>query len=228
MKLCLTVDALRGMGTKRINVRIPYIPYGRQDRRCNEGESFSLKVFANILNSLKLDNVETLDTHSDVTSALIDNLEVISNQGLVDWAIHKIGQDNGKDLTHLNVLSPDAGQSKKIYKLFKDYPDGYATLYECGKFRDLKTTEIVESRVPLVPGPEPILIIDDLCDGGRTFIEIAKRLRIQGNENELYLVVSHGIFSHGETELDKYFKRIYTTNSISDSESTFIQRMKVI
>lgn len=236
IRLCLAIDALRREGYDWFVITIPYIPYARQDRKCNKGEAHSLKVFSNILNSLKLNEITCYDPHSDVCEALIENLVIRDNQELVDWTIRDINKE--AKLNCINVLSPDAGQSKKIYKLFKGYDEGKIHIYECSKIRDLKTTEIKEVRVPIIPGPEPILIIDDICDGGRTFIEIAKKLR-ETSQNDLYLCVSHGIFSHGETELSKYFKHIYTTNSIRDEDtvisvgirpvpSKLISRMKVI
>lgn len=62
----------------------------------------------------------------------------------------------------------------------------------------------------------PIMIVDDLCDGGGTFIEIAKILKEEFPERELYLFVAHGIFSKGFIELFKYYKKIFTTNSFQD------------
>ena len=218
MKLVMSVDAIKrlkmGCRPSYINAWIPYIPYARQDRVCNQGESHSLKAFSNILNSLKLNKVICYDPHSSVTEALIDNLEIQSNASLVDYAIKQISQSYGK----LIVLSPDAGQSKKIYKL--KFPKNTRIL-ECAKIRDLETTKILQTVVPDldIKGLEiqPIIIIDDICDGGRTFIEIAKEVRKQ-TEAPLFLIVSHGIFSHGEDELKRYFIKIYTTNSIRNDD----------
>jgi ribose-phosphate pyrophosphokinase len=57
------------------------------------------------------------------------------------------------------------------------------------------------------------VIIDDICDGGRTFIELAKAIKEQREGVEIYLVVTHGIFSAGFTELTKYFNGIFCTDS---------------
>jgi ribose-phosphate pyrophosphokinase len=60
------------------------------------------------------------------------------------------------------------------------------------------------------------VIVDDICDGGRTFIELAKVIIAQNQEAKIYLVVTHGIFSAGFSELTNYFDGIYTTNSCQD------------
>jgi ribose-phosphate pyrophosphokinase len=55
-----------------------------------------------------------------------------------------------------------------------------------------------------------VLIVDDICDGGRTFIEAAKLLYIEG-VNNVYLYVTHGLFTKGIQILyDAGIKRIFT------------------
>lgn len=65
----------------------------------------------------------------------------------------------------------------------------------------------------------PIVIMDDLCDGGATFIACAEYLRDSGivaSDRKLYLFVHHGLFSKGFDVLFKHFDRIYTTNSYQE------------
>ena len=68
------------------------------------------------------------------------------------------------------------------------------------------------------------LIVDDICDGGRTFTDLAKKLNDKGAK-ELYLFVSHGIFSKGYDELLGHFNVIGTTNSFSQE---YPESIKVI
>ena len=58
--------------------------------------------------------------------------------------------------------------------------------------------------------------MDDICDGGRTFIELAKAIRASRPTAEVYLVVTHGIFSNGFAELKKELQKVYSSNSYSD------------
>lgn len=64
------------------------------------------------------------------------------------------------------------------------------------------------------------IIIDDICDGGATFLNIAKEIRNNHFKSlydiKIYLIVTHGIFSKGFDELSKYFDGIYCTNSYSN------------
>src|ERR1019366_6917050 len=57
---------------------IPYFPYARQDRITEKHTAFSLKVFAKLINDLNFDEVVSLDVHSDVTPALVNNMRVVS------------------------------------------------------------------------------------------------------------------------------------------------------
>lgn len=98
-----------------------------------------------------------------------------------------------------------------------DYTDD---IIIASKHREVSTGKILSTTVPLgiKISSQPIIIIDDICDGGRTFIEIAKVIKKwdETDSCKIYLIVTHGIFSAGFKELGEYFDRIYTTNSIGD------------
>ncbi|MCI0559919.1 MAG: ribose-phosphate pyrophosphokinase-like domain-containing protein, partial [Nitrososphaera sp.] len=83
LRLLMATDACRRLGAREIHVFIPCLPYARQDRVCNEGEAFSLKVIAEILNAQKYGSVTMFDVHSDVAAAVIDKAVIINNHGFV-------------------------------------------------------------------------------------------------------------------------------------------------
>lgn len=216
MRLALAVDALRSGGIDYIEAFIPYIPYARQDRRMADGEPLSIKVFASILNSLKLNEVICYDAHSDVTTALIDNVRHYDNSLEVRMFMATYLPNNGRDVI---MVSPDGGAYKKIYKLCERI--GHKGGIVNGvKVRDLDTGKIISTDIIGDVSGRNCLIVDDICDGGRTFIELAKALKDKGAK-ELYLFVSHGIFSKGITELSEYFNAIGTTNSFQESYKDF-------
>jgi ribose-phosphate pyrophosphokinase len=62
-----------------------------------------------------------------------------------------------------------------------------------------------------------VVIFDDLVDGGRTFIELAKLLK-EKKANKIYLLVVHGIFSKGYKELSELYDLVISTNSYRDLE----------
>jgi len=73
-----------------------------------------------------------------------------------------------------------------------------------------------------------LIIIDDICDGGATFINIAKHFRENYGDlkGKIYLIVTHGIFSKGTTELGQYFDGIYTTNSYKNCNQLELMKVK--
>ena len=220
--LLLATDACRRLGIEKIAVFIPYLPYARQDRamidedEIKKGEPYqealSLKVFADLLNSQKYSQVFVLDPHSDVTLALISNVAKISNHKLVEQAL--------KDKKDYLIVCPDAGAEKKVVKLCKAI--GYdAPVVMCEKIRDVKTGKLVSVKVHAddLQGKD-VYIVDDICDGGGTYIMQGQELR-KKNCGKINLVVSHGLFTHpdGAFVLKPYIDHIYTTDSIRDMDT---------
>ena len=216
--LLIAVDALKRMGCRSISAYIPYFPAARQDRVMTPGESLSVKVYTDVINSLGLDMVTVFDPHSEVTPALLDNCNVISNHTFIQSTIKDLPDD-------CYLTSPDAGAEKKIHKL-AIHLQKYDVL-ECGKKRDVKTGALSGFKVPIADlKGRPCLIVDDICDGGGTFIGLAKKLK-KANAGDLYLAVSHGIFSKGFDNLRTYFKTIYTTDSFRNIDEESIKQIKL-
>lgn len=210
MTLVMLTDALRRMGCRHIRLTMPYTPYARQDRVCNEGEALSIAAFANIINSLEFSSVVIYDPHSEVTPALINNCLVESQSLLMskhDEMCHWLATRS--EPTYL--VSPDAGASKKVYDIFNKFGRGnFAGIVFAEKRRDLATGKIIKTNVTvpcdeegncLIDGAN-LLIADDICDGGRTFIELAKVL-VPYAPKSMSLYVTHGIFSQGLSVLKK-------------------------
>lgn len=222
--ILLATKALRRLGIKEISLNIPYLLGARSDRQFQEGgTSYLVDIIAPIINAQNYESVLVLDVHSDVAAACIDNLILTPNH---DLFIHFAALNFGRKYT---LVSPDAGSLKKIYSLAEriklECPQDEFDIITCTKHRDIKTGKILSTEVPcpnyvndLADGyKRTFVIVDDICDGGRTFIEIAKVIK----ENythlaSIYLVVTHGIFSAGFVELEKYFDGIYCTNSMQN------------
>ena len=84
MRLILTVDAIRRINKgAKIDLHIPYFPYARQDRVCNEGEALSVEVMAQLINNLSCESVTIEDPHSAVTANLIKNVRVLSQADII-------------------------------------------------------------------------------------------------------------------------------------------------
>lgn len=220
--------ALRRMGYNKISLYIPYILGARSDRQFQEGgTSYLVDVIAPILNAQKFRYIRSLDVHSDVAAACIENLVIYDNSDLVEQVIAyliKPNQTFEQGLKDYIIVSPDAGAQKKISKLVTSL-DFKGSVITASKHRSVDGT-LTETEVPMnitdLESGKDFLIIDDICDGGRTFIEIAKKikqaqeLQLNPTKGKLYLIVTHGIFSNRLKELNKYFDLIFCTNSVQN------------
>lgn len=206
MRLALYTDAHKhAFGEIPHTLILPYFPYARQDRVANEGEPLSVKVFANLINSLGYKEVRVLDPHSDVTTALVDNIKVVPQHEI--WGSYI----NNAVVGQVDLISPDAGALKKIYKLQSQAKDKVANIRIGTKHRDTMTGQITGTSVDGKPVSRTAIIVDDICDGGRTFIELAKVIR--QDYDRIELCVTHGIFSKGMDVLFEHFDTVVTTNS---------------
>ena len=219
MTLIMLVDAVRRVGIRNIRLTMPYVPYARQDRVCNPGESLSIAAFANIINSLEFSSVVVYDPHSDVAPALIDRCLIKPRYSLMtehDGVRNLLLQDD------VWLVSPDAGAVKKTYDTVKEL-GAFKGIIFAEKVRDVTTGNITKTTVSvpcddtgksLIDGAH-LLVADDICDGGRTFIELAKVL-LPYAPASLNLYVTHGIFSAGLEALTPYYNNVWSTVNFHD------------
>lgn len=214
MELQLTCNALRRRYPKHeLGLITDYFPYARQDRACVDGEAFSLEVMCNIINSLKFETVYISDAHSDITLDLLNNVIEKEQWEYVRTCINRFDID----IDNIILVSPDKGALEKISLLADHYGKTAINAY---KVRCPDTGEIIETRIDIDDfNGSDVFIVDDLCDGGRTFIELAKILRTK-NCGKILLYITHGIFSKGTDIVFEYIDEIYTTSSIWDSHDT--------
>lgn len=207
-----TVMSLRELNAKEIHLEVPYFLGARSDRKFEIGSNNYLKtVICPIINSLNLDSVTVTDPHSNCLEMGLNNFRSVSNADLLRFTKSNF-VGNFDDLI---IISPDAGASHKIYKLLEEV--GFENnVIACSKERDSegKLSKTVVTLNNLLN--KDLLIIDDICDGGATFINIAKEIKEHYagiSCPKIYLMATHGIFSKGFGELQQYFEVIYTTNS---------------
>lgn len=210
VRLMIAVDALKRLTNEStpIELVIPYFPYARQDRVCVEGEALGAAVMAQFINNLNFSKVTIWDAHSDVSPALINkvtNIEQISLLARCEELSQRLSQGD------LTLISPDAGASKKTIKISEKF-NGVPEVIQAQKIRNLKTGEIIKTEIIGDVKGKSVLIADDICDGGRTFIELAKVLKNHGAV-EVSLFITHGIFSKGLDVFEGLIDKIYTTDS---------------
>lgn len=194
---------------------LPYVPGAREDR----GEVFGLEHYLRVITQYFLGNLVIFDPHSIVTKERLDwntdmildneptKVHIMTTADLVrqrPWAFE------GYDY----VIAPDEGATERAQSVADVLG---VPVVQFKKMRDFESGKIL--------GIEPVeeldlgakhLVVDDICDGGGTFLGLAESSGLLPTEVDLY--VSHGVFSKGTAELEKKFGRIITTNSyLSDA-----------
>lgn len=214
-----TVICLRKRhNNKKVILEMPYCPHARMDRVKNNNDFFTLKYFADIINSLNFSEVIIHDPHSNVCSALINNVRVVRPIENIKMVLDDI---NSNDMI---AFYPDEGAMKRG----TDYLSGP---YAFGiKKRDWDTGEILGLEVmnKEVVANRDILIIDDICSRGGTFLYSAKKLKELG-ANKIYLYITHceNTILKGELLTSGLIEKVYTTDSIFTEEHEKIEVIKL-
>lgn len=204
-KLAVAIDALCRIAGGMVapwNLYIPYLLGARQDKVI-EGEPLTIMVISQILNDImedrKPNQVYVLHPHSEAPVFCLNDCEEWDHTIYVGRAI----EDYKPDF----LIIPDLGAAKNAQKYDKfELPQ-----VQCTKLRDPKTGKLSGFKKlehdPL-PGRKG-LIIDDICDGGGTFLGIADLF----TGANLALYTTHGLYTKGFSALNKIFDAIYCTNS---------------
>ena len=200
------------------DLMMPYIPNARFDRVKYSNECFTLKYFAEIINSLGFVRVIVTDPHSDVSTALINHVEVIRGASYITQTFSKILKSEPS--RNLVIYFPDSGSLKRYSEFVSDdYPIVYGI-----KNRDWKTGKIlgieIHGDTEKLDENTAILMIDDICSKGGTFYYGSKELNKYGCK-DMYLYVTHCENTILDGELlkeDSLFKKVFTTRSIFTKE----------
>lgn len=214
--LALLVDAIRAVKpVMPISLWIPYFPYARQDRRVNPGDAHALKVVCKFINQMNFKYVRVDDAHSSVLEALLENM------------VHRPQEKCASNLPVFDVLlAPDAGAEKKI---FKHNQVAAGTEVICATKERNSLGKIVKTFLPFggkLTG-KTVCIVDDICDGGATFLELGKVAR-EFEPAELCLYVTHGMFTNPEKfdELYNLFDRIFVYNLCNMKYAGYVEEIQ--
>lgn len=205
--LYFIANHLKDISDAPLHLVMKYIPNARQDRTKSVEDVFTLKHFAQLINSLNFLTVSVLDAHSDVSLKLIDRVVQLPVKPYLEEAIRLSGVDPLKDI----LFYPDEGSHKR-YSGMIDFPNAFGQKirnWEDGQITGLDVVGLLPEK------PFNVLIIDDICSFGGTFFHSAKKLKALGAD-KIYLYVTHCENSvlQGELIQSGLLQHLYTTNSL--------------
>lgn len=189
-------------------LKMPYVCHARMDRVKSDEDVFTLKYFCEVINSLNFKVVHVRDAHSNVSLALLNNVEEMPITNYVLDAIFEAQADV--------LFFPDEGAMKR-------YSGGFDIPYAFGmKKRDWKTGQIQGLDIinAEVVKDKNVLIVDDICSRGGTFYHSAKALKAAGAKSvSLYVTHCEKTIILGEmASTDGLVDHVYTTKSIFPEE----------
>ena len=204
---------------------LPYIPHARMDRVKSDTDVFTLKYFCDIINSLNFKTVWVMDAHSNVSLALLDRVRQMNVEDTINDTVYQVTCELAGHYDHnlrkeaektLVAFYPDEGSMKRYSDMINmPYAFGIKKRdWETGKILglDIMNAELVKDK--------NVLIIDDICSRGGTFLHSAKALKAAG-ANRIFLYVTHAEKTMVEGEMYNNLdlvERIYTTDSIFNIE----------
>lgn len=184
---------------------IYYLMSMRMDRVMEFNRPFTLKIVMDMLWHYNASSIRVLEPHSEVYRRLNPHAEelFISTKGLPpNWV-------------NCQIVYPDKGASERYsFHYSMDLP-----VIQCSKERNISTGKITSIKIdnPQDIKDKPLLIIDDLCDGGGTFCGIAKAFEKVGvSKDRLNISIIHMVNAKGIENLSKHFNHVWFTNSYKD------------
>lgn len=217
-ELFLLDDAIHSLG-QAYSLYIGYMPYSRMDRVQNPGTAFSLDVLTRMITQMtkSLLNIYILDPHSSVTIEKLNN----HRPGLAHEINYSLAEDvityTGINPNDAWFVFPDKGAAKRY-----NY-DTYPNVIICEKVRNFATGKIegikaqIHKKTTEPSENAPIIIIDDLCSYGGTFVGAIKAvendLDIKSDNN--WLIVTHAEEAMTKGSVPETFNKIFFTGSIA-------------
>jgi ribose-phosphate pyrophosphokinase len=186
MELLIMVDALKRASARRITAVMPYFGYARQDRRPRSTRvPISAKVVANLLETVGVERVLTMDLHADQIQGFFDI--PVDNIYASPVLLSDLKSRSYSDLV---VVSPDVGGVVRARALAKQLGCDLAII---DKRRPAANVSEVMHVIGEIEGRNCV-IMDDMIDTAGTLVKAAEVLKDRGAKN-VYAYCTHAVFS---------------------------------
>lgn len=208
MLVAMWADACLQRRTMAVLI-LPYLPGARQDR----GIPFGAGVYAEVIRNLPINQIITFDPHSEVMPAELfwTAIKIIDHAPIVRQHVIGRADRDDKPQRYVGIICPDEGARERTERVAKAV---HLPVYYARKKRNPDTGALSGFECDPLPDEGRLLIVDDICDGGGTFLGLAAATGLPPERLDLY--VSHGVFSNGAIpKLFGAFGEIYTTDSYS-------------
>lgn len=185
-------------------IEIYYLMGMRCDRLFDMSRPFTLSLVSDVINAFGARSVYLYEPHSERA------LRLIKNSGrycMTEFVVGKL-----RDREKYYLVAPDKGA-------FDRYNNSDFSVI-CQKHRDEATGSLTEFSAKSLTNvsDKNLLVVDDLCDGGGTFVGLAPKLRELAPKS-LSLLVTHAVQRAGIDRVAAYYDKVITTDTYKDWSS---------
>jgi ribose-phosphate pyrophosphokinase len=222
MELLITIDALKRASAAKIVAVLPYLAYGRQDKKTDKKPAIAAKLLANLILASGTNRIIALDIHTEQIQGYFDiPFDNLSGGSL--FAQHISRRANIDDKL---IIAPDVGSIARCRFVATKLGTKLVTI---DKQRNENRNMPIMNLIGDVKDKDCI-IVDDIVDSGRTLTEAAKVLEENGAKS-VNAYVTHGVLSGDSIEKvnDSCIENLYLTNSINIAQKVeTIEKIKII
>ena len=196
LQLDLVNETMRNSSAQEITDVLPYLKFGRQDRKDESRVSISSKAVADMI-SKYANRVLTLDVHNPSIGGFysipFDNL--YSFMTVIDY----LNKNHSGFFDNAVIMSPDTGGAKRARSFakranVKRMAVGDKNREEDGEVKSIQVIGNVKGR--------DVFMVDDIIDSGNSIVQACEAVRKRGGQ-KVYAYATHGLFTEGVDRLTK-------------------------
>jgi ribose-phosphate pyrophosphokinase len=220
MELLITIQTLRLDSAARITVVLPYLAYGRSDKKDQPRVPITARLMADMIEVAGADRYMTLDPHAGQVQGFFSIPgDVLTASHLI---IDHINRTIRASLHNPVVVATDLGFAKKgrNYAADMDLPIAFIEKRRSGNDAKAEALTLIgDAR------NHDVIIVDDEVDTGGSIAQAVSLVKREG-ARDIYLAFVHPIFSEGATQrlAELPIKHIITTDTVPIPE----EKIKVL
>ena len=222
IELLLMLDAARRASAKNVVAVIPYLGYGRQDRKDKPRVPISARLILDLITAVGIDRIICMDLHSPQIQGFVnipfDHL--YSRITILDRLKKmKLNEQNGV------ILAPDVGGAKMGQSYAKKLQLGFALI-------DKRRPNPNQAEVANLVGNlknKHVIIIDDMIDTGGTICNAA-RAAVDNGAVDVTVVATHPVLSGNSVKKlqESVIKKVIVCDTIKLKESQKFQKLEIV
>ena len=213
MKLLFFINSLRDASARRITAVIPYFAYQRQDRKIISREGIYTKYTAQLMESVGVDRVLTMDVHN--LAAFQCSFRIPTDHLECRNLFVQYFLENLKDPANLTILSPDSGGIGRVRNLRNKLSHELGVEIETASVDKTHEGNFIKANKVIgnIEGRR-VIIYDDMFSSFKSVIEACSAVKEAGGEVEA-AVATHGLFVGNAVEnLSNFEKPVIVSDTI--------------